>query len=78
MAGANLSEADISGRTALHLAVLHNQKACIQFLVKTQVDSTKKDVMGQTPSDIAKLTKALDSLKLMTESNISNNINLET
>lgn len=31
LAGANLSEADISGRTPLHLAALHNHTACVQF-----------------------------------------------
>ncbi|XP_051160925.1 L-asparaginase 1 isoform X1 [Leptopilina boulardi] len=77
LAGGNLSEADISGRTALHLAVLHNHTACIKFLMKNKVDLTKKDAMGQTPVNVAELAKSLDSLKLMTESSIFNNLSLD-
>lgn len=73
LAGANLSEADISGRTPLHLAALHNHTACVQFLLKNKVNLMKKDIIGQSPIDVAKISKALESLKLMQELSNSNN-----
>ena len=67
LAGADLSVADISGRTALHLAALHNHPNCVEFLLENGADINKKDMLGHTPSDLAELVKAFDSLKLMSK-----------
>jgi len=48
----NPNEVDAHGRTALHTAILYNQKISITLL-KNSVDQTITDNSGQTPYDLA-------------------------
>ncbi|XP_058808958.1 L-asparaginase 1-like isoform X2 [Phymastichus coffea] len=51
--GADLSQADISGRTALHLACLHGHPQLVQFLLENGVEARCRDLLGQSALDIA-------------------------
>lgn len=53
LAGANLSQGDFSGRTALHAACLHNQKEVLEYLLKNSVDTTVTDHLKMRPQDYA-------------------------
>lgn len=53
MAGADLSQADVSGRTALHLAAVHGQAAVVQFLLDHGAETNVSDKLGMTAKDVA-------------------------
>lgn len=53
LAGADLSQPDVSGRTALHLAALHGHVALVQFLLGHGVEVGLADMLGQTAADVA-------------------------
>ncbi|XP_055384094.1 L-asparaginase [Condylostylus longicornis] len=53
LAGADLSQEDISGRTALHLAALHNHIEVIEFLLDKNVNKTHLDMLKLSPLDYA-------------------------
>lgn len=53
LAGANLSQGDLSGRTALHLACLHGQKDAVEYLLRAAVDKCATDKLYLTPYDYA-------------------------
>ncbi|XP_034938412.1 L-asparaginase 1-like [Chelonus insularis] len=64
IAGANLSQADSSGRTALHNAALHNRPGIASFLLKNGSDVENIDLLGHTPLVLAQLMKSKDVLKI--------------
>ena len=72
LAGADLSVADISGRTPLHLAALHNNAACVEFLLHNGADLSCKDMLGQTSFDYAKSAGASDVMRLISNSETNN------
>lgn len=53
LAGADLSQPDPSGRTALHLACLHGNVPMVQYLIKNYVDKDECDLLGLTPIQYA-------------------------
>lgn len=55
LAGADLSQPDPSGRTALHVAALHGHAELVKYLLERRVDRNEKDMLGLTPLDYAKL-----------------------
>ncbi|KAG8222017.1 hypothetical protein J437_LFUL002778 [Ladona fulva] len=68
LAGAKLSEADYSGRTALHLAALHGHRDCIAYLLKQkQVNRDAEDMLGYTPLDYAEKANNNEIISLMND-----------
>lgn len=53
IAGADLSQPDPSGRTALHMACLHGYKNLVEFLLNNYVDQTENDLLGLNAMDYA-------------------------
>lgn len=53
LAGANLSQSDFSGRSALHVACLHGHKEVVEYLLNNNVDKNVKDLLNFTPFDYA-------------------------
>lgn len=53
LAGADLSLADTSERTALHLACLHGHEETVKYLLKHSVDTDGADMLGLAPYDYA-------------------------
>ncbi|XP_071447602.1 L-asparaginase [Hetaerina americana] len=53
IAGGDLRQPDHSGRTALHMAMLHGHEECVRYLAQEGCDRTAKDIMGLTPEDYA-------------------------
>lgn len=53
IAGADLSQPDPSGRTALHLACLHGNVPMVKYLIKNYADRNECDLLGLTPMDYA-------------------------
>jgi len=52
-AGVDLNQTDVSGRTAIYMAVLHCQVACVEFLQGHDVDLDVPDMLGNTAREIA-------------------------
>ncbi|XP_043272757.1 L-asparaginase [Venturia canescens] len=65
IAGGDLGQADVSGRTAMHSAALHNKHSVIRLLLDEGVDHNCRDIIGQTPRDLAKLAGSVESFKLL-------------
>jgi len=63
--GVDLNQPDISGRTAIQLAVQHHQEVCVQYLLKHKVLLNQKDNLGNTARDIARLTGQTELLELL-------------
>lgn len=55
LAGADLSQNDPTGRTALHVAALFGNKELVLYLLKNHVDRDEKDELGLTPCDYARV-----------------------
>lgn len=55
LAGADLSQPDPSGRTALHVAALHGHLEMVKYLIGRRVERNVKDMLGLTPLGYAKL-----------------------
>lgn len=53
LAGADLSQPDPCGRTAMHVAALHGHMDVVQFLINVLENTTETDMMGLTPLDYA-------------------------
>lgn len=53
LAGADLSQPDPSGRTAMHLACLHGNQKMVEYLIKNYADQHECDLLGLTPIDYA-------------------------
>lgn len=68
LAGADLSQKDVSGRTPLHFAALHNRARAIEFLLDHGVDLHCIDLLGQTARDLAEAVQALDAMRLLKSS----------
>lgn len=53
LAGADLSQPDISGRTPLHLACLHGHLEMVDFLLRNYVEKDDIDLLGLSPLEYA-------------------------
>ncbi|XP_046819065.1 L-asparaginase 1 [Vespa crabro] len=57
---------DMSGRTPLHLAALHNDVTIIKLLLNHGANPKSIDMIGHTPFDLAKLVGAVDAMESLT------------
>ncbi|XP_046481880.1 L-asparaginase isoform X1 [Neodiprion pinetum] len=64
-AGVDLSERDVSGRTALHFGALHDQGEVVQFLLDRGANPEAVDMLGHTPRQLAELAFANIAQKLL-------------
>ncbi|XP_014218440.1 L-asparaginase [Copidosoma floridanum] len=53
IAGADLSQPDVSGRTALYVAALHGYTTAVQLLLEHGADPQASDMLKQTALDVA-------------------------
>lgn len=65
LGGADLSQPDTSGRTALHMACLHGHIEVVEYLLKNYVDKNELDMLGMSPYDYAKRAGHTDILPLL-------------
>lgn len=65
LAGANLSQTDPCGRTALHAAVESKNINSVEWLLNKNVSRNVKNALGQTPLEIAKLLKCQEIVALL-------------
>lgn len=70
LAGANLSQFDFSGRTALHLSCLHGHKDVVEYLLSSSVDTAPIDHLKLTPYDYAVRNDQMGVVKLLLENGI--------
>lgn len=70
LAGSNLSQQDLSGRTAVHLACLHGHRDVVQYLLKNGVEKCAIDHLNLTPYDYAVKGNHQDILNLLKENGI--------
>lgn len=68
LAGADLSQKDISGRTPLHFAALHNRTETVEFLLEHGADLSCVDMLGQTAASLAEAAGALDVTRSLEKS----------
>lgn len=68
LAGADLSQMNISGRTALHFAALHNRAATVKFLLEHGADEKCLDMLGQSALQLAEAAGAKDAVALLSAS----------
>lgn len=73
LAGADLSQPDTSGRTALHVACLHGHLELVQYLLKNHVDKDENDMLGLTPYVYAKKAGHDDIMKLLATNGVKTN-----
>ena len=67
LAGANLSmSANMARQTALHAAVETAQEIAVAYLLEKGVDTTRKDIYGRTPLDIAELLNRTEIIQMLT------------
>ena len=72
LAGANLSTStNMARQTPLHAAVETAQELAVTYLLGKGVDTSRKDVYGRTPLDIAQLLNRQDIVQLLNEYNKS-------
>lgn len=67
LAGSNLSQGDLSGRTALHLACLHGHKEAVEYLLKNSVNTCAIDHLNFSPYDYAARGGHADIVDLLTK-----------
>ena len=67
-AGADMNQRDISSRTALHLAVQHNHKSCVAFLLDQGVAVNLCDDLGLSALDVCRMMKRSELLVLLEQS----------
>ncbi|GAB1862729.1 asparaginase [Camponotus japonicus] len=65
LAGADLSQKDVSGRTPLHFAALHNHPETIEFLLEHGADPHCLDMLGQTAAELAETVRAENATRLL-------------
>ena len=65
LAGADLSQADFSGNTALHLAVQHANEEVVKYLTSVPVHISTQNFLGETPCDIAQRMNHKGILELL-------------
>lgn len=70
LAGANLSQHDFSGRTALHLGCLHGHKEVVEYLLKSSVDTAPIDHLKMTPYDYAVRNDQPEIVQVLIENGI--------
>lgn len=70
LAGADLSQPDTSGRTALHLACLHGNRDVVEYLLKHQVEINEADMLGLKPYEYAKRGGHQEILDLFAQNGI--------
>ncbi|EFN66941.1 L-asparaginase [Camponotus floridanus] len=68
LAGADLSQKDVSGRTPLHFAALHNHPETIEFLLENGADPHCLDILGQTAAELAETVRAENATRLLASS----------
>ena len=67
LAGANLSmSTNMARQTALHAAVETAQEIAVAYLLEKGVDTTRKDIYGRTPLDIAELLNRTEIIQMLT------------
>ena len=52
-ANADLSQAELSGRTPLHHAVLHGHISTAKFLIEHGAEAKSRDLLGMSAIDVA-------------------------
>lgn len=68
LAGANLSSCtNMARQTPLHAAVETAQELSVTYLLEKGVDTTRKDVYGRTPLDIAQLLNREEIIQLLND-----------
>lgn len=70
LAGADLSQADASGRTALHVACLHGHQELVEYLLKSNVERDAKDLLGLMPYDYAERGGQMEIIDLLVRNGI--------
>ena len=70
LAGANLSATTSMARqTPLHAAVETAQELAVTYLLEKGVDTSKKDIYGRTPLDIAQILNRQEIIQLLNDYN---------
>lgn len=59
LAGADISQANFSGQTPLHFAILHRHKKMIKYLLEHDADPRCADMLGQIPADLVNISSAI-------------------
>nr|XP_018915552.1 PREDICTED: uncharacterized protein LOC109042993 [Bemisia tabaci] len=72
LAGADLNQKNISGRTVAHVAALHGNEEIINYLLRQKVDFSEKDLLGFTPLDIAQKMAHTHIVELLTKTKMAN------
>lgn len=67
MAGVDLSQADFSGRTALHIACLHGHKEIVEYLLQNSVDKNTNDLLKLTPIDYAERNNQKEIVNILSD-----------
>lgn len=75
LAGADLAQADPSGRTALHVAALHGHLHIVEYLLRNLDNFFEKDMLGMTALDYAKKTEQVAIIKLLINKTTNTNGN---
>ncbi|XP_025073907.1 L-asparaginase isoform X2 [Pogonomyrmex barbatus] len=65
LAGADLSQKNISGRTPLHFAALHDHVETTKFLMDHGADPRCVDMLGKTAADLAEAARAAGATRLL-------------
>lgn len=78
LAGVDLSQVDVSGRSALHLGALHGHKDVVEYLLKNSVDTTQIDQLNMTPYDYAVRGAQTEIVNLLAEHGIKPTNSTET
>ncbi|XP_001662477.2 L-asparaginase [Aedes aegypti] len=77
IAGADLSQADPSGRTALHVAAMYGNLDVTQYLVKYYAEVNAVDYLGLTPLDYAVKVNAQPVIAFLLEKNAKRGADME-
>lgn len=70
LAGANLSQSDLGGRTALHLACLHGQKEIVEYLLNNYAEKDSRDLLNFSPYDYAERGSHEDIVSLLIKNGV--------